>query len=259
MKSTRPTETICVPSLGLLYDGNLPEGKVEFHPMTAKEERILSGGFKDGNAMLDAVIKSCCPELPVALDDMLIADKYFILLSIRAFSYGSEYGLEIKCPDCSQKFRHALNLGFTTETDELEESNVFYIKTLEDDAKEPFEGTLPVSGDVIEFRLLRGKDEKAIAKYTEQHYAKRKVNDGNPSFTYRLGRHILTVNGEELSALDVRDYVENLIARDSIAFRDAIEKVDCGVDGTFSTRCPRCEEEIESTLTLGPEFFRPRY
>jgi len=259
---SKVAEYMTLPSMGLFYGGAIPEGKVEYFPMTAREEKILAGGFKDGNQLIDTIIKACVPTLTIPVEDLLIGDKFFMMLVIRAASYGSKYGMMITC-DCGQQFRHEVDLGFTGEDAEEgfdeEFSNVFKIKVPEEGAKEPFLVQLPKSKDMVEFRLLRGKDEKAIAKYAEQNMSKRKSKeDGNPAYIYRIARHIVSVNGDELSTMDTMAFVEDLIGYDSAALRNAIDAVDVGIDTQFTTECPKCDSVIESSLALGPEFFRPK-
>ena len=253
---SRPVEILTLPSKGLLYDGRVPDGLVEYHPMTAKEEKYLAGGFKDGNAIIDAIIRSCVPSLTVPVDDLLIGDKFFMMLVIRASSYGSSYGMEIKCPNCDKKFRHEIDLGFSEGSDE---DAAFSIKVLDDGAKEPFEVTLPKCKDTVQFRLLRGSDEKSIAKQIDREMQHRNKKEGNPAYIYRLARHIVSVNGEELDPKQAREYIEELIGLDSAVLRQEIDNVDVGVDTTFSTDCLYCNEEFEGVLAMGPEFFRPKY
>jgi hypothetical protein len=178
------------------------------------------------------------------------------MLTIRAASYGSSYGMEIKCPECDKKFRHELDLGFSEGSDEDES---FSIKVLEDGAKEPFEITLPKCGDAVQFRLLRGSDEKSISKQIDREMQVRNKKDGNPAYIYRLARHLVSVNGEELDPKQAREYIEDLIGLDSAAYRQAIDDVDVGIDTSFTVDCPRCNEEFEGVLTMGPEFFRPKF
>lgn len=251
----RPTFEMVVPSRGVLYEGQLPDGKVSYHPMTATEEKLLAGGSRGGVSVIDSILKSCMPDLPMPVDDLLTNDKYFILLVLRAQSYGSIYKFPVKCEGCEKKFVHEVNLGFS---DEEGTEDTFLVNVLSDDTVEPFEVKLPSSGDVLKFRLLRGKDEKAIQRFAESAASKGK-QAGDPSYIYRLSRHIVAINdNSELTSFEIQDYVSNMIGMDSNALRNAIEKADCGVDTTVKAICPLCDEENEFSLPMTPEFFRPR-
>jgi hypothetical protein len=245
-----------VPSRGVLYNGLLPDGEVTYNPMTGKEEKILAGGSRNGASVIDSILKSCMPDLPVSVDDLLTNDKYFMLLVLRAQSYGSIYKFQVKCESCARKFTHEVNLGFT-DTEE-EDDSAFMVRVLTADTVEPFEtDPLPSSKDVIKFRLLRGKDEKAIQRFAESAAAKGRQS-GDPSYIYRLARHLVAVNDKEIDAFEAQAYVENMIGMDSNALRNAIEKADCGVDTTVKAQCPLCDEDNEFLLPMTPEFFRPR-
>ena len=71
-----PTETVELPSLGLIYpkDNPLSSGKIEMKYMTAKEEDILTNQnyIKDGS-VLDKLIKSLIVS-KVNYDDLIVGD-----------------------------------------------------------------------------------------------------------------------------------------------------------------------------------------
>lgn len=250
----RPSFELTVPSRGVLYNGALPGGVVAYHPMTAKEEKLLAGG-RGGVGIIDSILKSCMPNLPLPVDELLLNDKYFMLLVLRAQSYGSRYRFPVKCDGCDRKFTHEVNLGFSVEGEE--EENTFSVRVLADDTVEPFEVKLPMSGDTIGFRLLRGRDEKQIQRFAESAAAKGR-QEGDPSYIYRRAKHIVTVNGEELDSFTAQAYVEEMIGGDSAAFDKAISDVDCGVDTGVKAECPICYEVNEFNLPMSSEFFRPR-
>ena len=91
-----PTETVELPSKGLLYPENseLSKGTVEIKYMTAKEEDILTNQsyIKDG-VVLDKLLKSVVIS-EINFDDLLIGDKNALMIATRILGYGSKYNFE---------------------------------------------------------------------------------------------------------------------------------------------------------------------
>ncbi len=88
-----PTETVTLPSKGLLYPETSPlsKGEIEMKYMTAKEEDILTNAnyLKNGTAidkLLQALIVT-----PIDYNELLIGDKNAILIAARILGYGKDY------------------------------------------------------------------------------------------------------------------------------------------------------------------------
>ena len=93
MSFTLPTETIELPSKGLVYPEGHPlsNGTIEIKYMTAKEEDILTNtNYISDGTVLDKLIKSIIVT-KVNFDDILIGDKNAIMIAARILGYGSEY------------------------------------------------------------------------------------------------------------------------------------------------------------------------
>lgn len=249
---TRPTYSMTLPSQGAFYEGKIPHGEITYSPMTAREEKMLAGAKGSAGSVLDQILKSCV-QLPsgMTVGDLLTADRFFILLILRSTSYGSEYKFTLTCGSCNQRFPHKVT---------LDDTEAFPVKVPEDGASEPFEVKLPIKGDTLKFRLLRGEDEKAIERAANQAI-NRGDAVGDPAYTLRLARHIVAINSDSVGPEKMSDtnrYIEKLIGKDSVALRNAIEAADCGVDITLRLNCPRCDDFIEQSMPMTAEFFRPR-
>ena len=95
-----PTETVELPSEGLLYpqDSPLSSGKVEMKYMTAKEEDILTNvNLIRNNTVLDKLLKSLLIT-KVELDDILVTDKNALLIAARILGYGKDYTVNFYNP-----------------------------------------------------------------------------------------------------------------------------------------------------------------
>ena len=143
-----PTETVQLPSKGLLYskDSPLSKGEVEMKYMTAKEEDILTNNnYISNGTVIDKLLQALIVTEGVNFNDLLIGDKNAIMIAARILSYGKDY-----------KF----NFGGKEYTVDLTG-----LKNKEVDIKEgknEFEFTLPHSKTTITFKLLTHSDEKTI-------------------------------------------------------------------------------------------------
>ena len=93
MEFKLPTETVDLPSKGLLYseDNPLSSGQVEIKYMTAKEEDILTNAnYINDGTVLDRLMKSLIVS-DINYNDLLIGDKNAIMIASRILGYGAEY------------------------------------------------------------------------------------------------------------------------------------------------------------------------
>ena len=196
-----PTETVDLPSKGILYpaDSPLASGALEMKYMTAKEEDILTNrNYIIKGTVIDRLLKSLIVSKDVNFEDLLVGDKNAVMLAARILSYGAEYIIQYN----DEEVKVDLN---KIENKELIES--LYVK-----GKNEFEFTLPSSGNKIGFRLLTHKLEKQIDR---EIAGLKKINkDASPEVTTRLKYIITSVDGLTESK-DIRNFVDNyLLAKD---------------------------------------------
>jgi hypothetical protein len=237
-KFTLPTETIELPSKGLLYpkDSELAKGTIEMKYMTAREEDILTNqSYIKNGTVLDKLMKSLIIS-KINYDELLIGDKNAIMVAARVLEYGKDYTFNYEGES------HTVDLS-TVENKPLNEE-------LFKDKPNEFSFTLPSSENVVTFRLLTHKDENAISRELE---GLKKINkDASPELTTRLKRLITSVNGER-ERVDINDFVDNyLLAKDSRALREHIKEFQPDVDLTFF---PESGDRIN--IPIGVNFFWP--
>jgi hypothetical protein len=234
-----PTETIELPSKGLLYpeDSELAKGTLEMKYMTAKEEDILTNqSYIKNGTVLDKLMKSLIVS-KINYDELLIGDKNAIMVAARILGYGAEYKFdyagEEQLVDLSSLDNKPLDEKlFTSRTNE-------------------FAFTLPKSKNNITFKLLTHKDEQDINRELE---GLKKINkDSSPELSTRLKYMIVSVE-EKRDKKDIREFVDNyLLAQDSRALREYIREIQPDVDLTFF---PDGSEDRVS-LPIGLKFFWP--
>ena len=214
-----PTETIELPSKGLLYpeDSELAKGTLEMKYMTAKEEDILTNqSYIKNGTVLDKLMKSLIVS-KIEFDDLLIGDKNAIMVSARILGYGSEYSFEYN--------------GETQTIDLSSLENKPLKEELFTNRLNEFEFTLPHSKNSVTFKLLTHKDEQDISRELE---GLKKINkDSSTELSTRLKYLITSVEGSR-EKKDIREFVENyFLAKDSRALREYIKEIQPDVDLTF--------------------------
>jgi hypothetical protein len=238
-KLSIPTETIELPSKGLIYPESSPlsSGKIEMKYMTAKEEDILTNqNYISKGTVLDELIKSLIVS-DAKYDDLIVGDKNALLVASRILGYGKDYtfmyGGEEQSIDLS-----------TIENKPIDES--LFTKGVNE-----FEYTLPSTSTVITFKLLTNHDEKKIAAELE---GLKKINkNASPEMSTRLKYMITSVGGNKDNKT-IREFVDNhLLARDSRALREYIKEVQPDVDLTFFPE----GSNTKVNIPIGLNFFWP--
>lgn len=251
-------ELIDLPSHGKLYAGItddpdiLERGAIRVRPMTVNEEKILTTPrlVRSGQA-LDMVFQNVIKSQgkggqPINPGDLLSSDRVYIMLWLRAVSYGNEYKFNLTCPSaaCTKRFEYEVDLGEHP------------IDEMPDGAEEPFTYTLPFSKYELTFRLPRGLDEMEIIKLQNQP---KKMNDTDESIVKRMSSCILAIkdpNGQELPHNVIEPFVESMRAGDASAFREELARVDSGIEDIKGIRCPHCDHEFDTPIPITENFFR---
>ena len=235
-----PTETVELPSKGLLYPENSPlaSGTIEMKYMTAKEEDILSNrNYIANGTVIDRLLESLLVNKEIKFNDILIGDKNAIMIAARILSYGKDY---------------IVNILGEKHTIDLTQFNPKVIdESLYTRGVNSFKFTLPSTQNEITFKLLTHGDEKDIEAEIE---GLKKINkEAAPEVTTRLKKMITSVNGStELK--DIRLFVdEYLLARDARALRAEYARVQPDID--LNLNIDGVEEG--TTLPIGLDFFWP--
>lgn len=237
-KLKMPTEIVELPSQGLIYPESSPlsSGKIEMKYMTAKEEDILTNqNYINKGTVLDELIKSLIVS-DVNYDDLCVGDKNGILVASRILGYGKDYTFTYGGEEYT--------IDLTTIENKSIDTKLFKKGINE------LSFTLPATGTPITFKLLTGQDDKKIKAEVE---GLKKLNkNSSPELSTRL-KYIITSIGNNRDNKDIREFVDNMLARDSRALREYIREVQPDVDLTFF---PNGSNE-KITLPIGLSFFWP--
>ena len=240
-----PTETVELPSKGLLYpkDNPLSRGKIEMKYMTAKEEDILTNqNYIKNGTVLDKLMQSLIVS-KVDYNDIIVGDKNAIMVASRILGYGKDYNFEYEGQEV------------VVDLSEIEPKWINEEHLVEPNKNE-FKYTLPHSGTDITFKILNNKDEKAIEADVK---GLKKINKlASPEMSTRLKRMITSVNGDS-DLKTIREFVDNyFLARDTRAFREHIKEIQPDMDLTFDFY-PEDGDDVQEQVRIpvGVTFFWP--
>lgn len=248
-KFTVPTETIDLPSKGLIYPKESPisSGQVELKYMTAKEEDILTNVnlLRQGLAiekMLVSLIKS-----PINYQELTIGDRNGLLIAARILAYGKDYEFSYRNPNTGEEERVEVDLQ-TLKYKELDWSKF--------NNSNEFEFVLPYSKNSVTFKVLTVGDDKKVDE--EIKGMKKSLGQEVGSISTRLKHQITSVNGD-FSVKTVRDFIDQgyLLSRDAVELRKYIDSVTPDID-TNVTFTLKDGTEVSTALPMTADFFFPR-
>ena len=237
-----PTETVELPSKGLLYPEGHPlaGGRLEMKYMTAKEEDILTNtNYIKNGTVIDKLLQSL---IITEFDygDLLVGDKNALIVAARVLSYGKDYSFDYVGES------HTVDVSLL---DHKELNPDLYKR-----GQNEFEFVLPATQNVVTFKILTHRDERSIEQ--EVKGLQKIQKDSAPEVTTRLKYIITSINGSR-EKKDVREFVETaLLARDARALREEYNKVTPDINLTFKFE-NRNGEDQEASIPVGLSFFWP--
>lgn len=237
-----------LPSKGKIYNTSV-DPHIELRSMTARDEmKRLSPSSTPLKTLAD-IIEGCCIEKPgVHVYDMSLGDYEFLLHKLRIVTYGEDYKVSLRCPECGEVIETVAQLG-QLDVKEFDEEKVKELQTF----------TLPKSNRVITLNFLSPRMvEEMEAKVKDM---KRRYKNVTIDFEtlVRLLTNIDLVDGEKKSETELDNIVTNLPALDLQKILNNIDMLNqqVGLDNILYLTCPKCGGEVTTFFRFGPEFFRP--
>lgn len=238
---------VILPTLGKLYlknDGSqvFPSGSVRISPMTVAEEKMLAQKNSDSSRKVVTLLNRVADFHGMDPTNLLVVDQFYLLMKVRALSYGSNYTFGYRCGECSHQFSHTINIETELTVDVVDE-----------DWAEPFDVHLPVSNKSIAFRLPRVFDEIELNK----RKISRKDASSDPTFVAILARCIASVDGEAFTNPRMAEgWLDKQAVRDREALTEALDAATPGYNTQIDITCPSCGYIHEEVLPMGADFFR---
>lgn len=250
-------------SKGHFYDDEW-DGVLHVEPWSTKEEQLLISPNINFNETLSRLI-SRCTDCPIPPEKLLLIDRQLLFIYMRCLSYGSEYTFAYRCEECEERVEHDINLE--TDLDVKYVDSLEFLESLDvgdvNDLQEPFELILPVLGNIIGWRLLRGNDERLVDKHMrkiskQSRRSKGVARDERSDYIFRAALRIEEVDGDKVDIRQAIEMIESLKGQDSLAFRQAIEAMSFGIDPELEANCRNCGYLNEVFMPLDKGFFRPK-
>lgn len=229
---------------------------VKARELIVEDEDLLSDpkALKRGTAttdLLNAITIECVNPGPYNFKDgnlnwrkVLQGDRLATILKVRIETFGVEYSYRTRCAKC--KSRHVIQIDLNDlELQKLPETSLGHAR----DARETLSTVLPKCGKRVEFILLRGSDDAAMAKLQKQN----KNAQSSSYLRYRI-RGIEGVNEP-----DWKSFLKKLSMRDSSFLRQAFEKADCGVNQSIEVDCNECDHWWIDEVAFTADFLFPKY
>lgn len=248
-------ERYTLPSHGLLYDSDI-NPDIKLRSMTVRDEMKRMAPANDGTIyrVLAEVIDDCLVEKPgISSYDMCIGDFQFLMHKLRIVTYGPEYKISCRCPNCGNYDDYVVNLE-DLSLDELKDFDKDKYLRLE----------LPASKKIVELNYntprILDNIEKEVDRVAKQYKKQNKVmSDVDWHLLYQLVYAIKTVDGQKLSVTQKETFCNNLVGRDYNAIINALDKLDqkVGLGLMFEVKCNQCGLNMSVPFRLTNEFFRP--
>ncbi len=242
-----PTETVTLPSKGLLYPETSPlaKGEIEMKYMTAKEEDILTNSnyIKNGT-VIDKLLQALIVT-PIDYNELLIGDKNAVLIAARVLGYGKDYTFKYTT-------KNGQEAEATVDLSKLEDKPID--NSLFKPGVNEFSFILPTSGNAVTFKLLTHGDEQKIEAEIK---GLKKINP-NSSFdvTTRL-KYIITSINNDRDVKAIRGFVDtSFLVPDAKALRNYYNKITPDVDMIFHPEDENYTGE-GITIPISLNFFWP--
>jgi len=242
------TKDIALPSKGLPYEGAVPDGKLTIRMMKVSDNKLLFSTAVPQNQRLNQIISRIVLDLPIPVTDLLIIDKFYIIVQSRILSLGADYTYKTTCDNCGRELTNTIDLSGLTSTCMSSDQLTRKLK-------------LPISGRELTLKQMTVGDEASSTNYLQSEKLKankqgKKVGE-EVLISYTLAMQIESVEGLEDDLHSKLEFIDNMCQRDYESIQQQLKKMEFGLDVNLMHTCPSCESEMFYSMPFSVEFFRP--
>ena len=249
MENYTITENFTLPSQGKIYEEPI-NPDIELRSMTTRDEMRRTAPSDLTYKPLCEMIEDCIvgKKPAVHVYDMCLGDFAFLLHKLRIVTYGSEYRLKVRCPNCGEYVN-----GVTDLKNEV-------VNEWDDSIMDNLEFELPKSKHKVRIKYTTPRMlDEVQSERTRRMKKAGSALELDPGLSLTVQALIDTVDGEKLSVSKLETFVDTLPAYDLKFILAKSEKINDGVglDTTIMVKCGRCGYDVVTTFRLEPEFFNP--
>jgi len=237
----QPFDMLPIPSEGKIYPHKKGEVKVAF--LNAADENMLtSPNLLMNGKFIKLLLERKILDPDFSYEKLHIGDRNAILVWLRATAWGPEYDIIVPYPDSDETFQSVIDLN-SLKIKKLEEEpdKYGYLSTI-----------LPHSNDVVVYRFLNMKDLEELIAIDEYERNVLELDYTN-TLTYRMERHIISINGETDSEI-LRDKILLMHPKDSRHLRTIIDKLESGIEQNITVKAPG-GESVDTYFPVNEELF----
>jgi len=214
-----------LPSEGRFYPEN-SNPQVIISPIKFEDEKDIVSNLRNKVNPVNLLLSKCVKGLDS--QRLLLIDKMFLLLKIRAISYGEIYPASIVCPKCSTESKIEINL------------NQLIVNPIPSDVTDPREVTLPKVKKTAKVRFPRISDEAYLTSQ-EEIYS-------------NLWRFVIELNGSN-DPVFIAKAIPKLPIMDIKKLVKEILRDDLGLNPKILFECGHCKTITKIEVPVNENFF----
>lgn len=223
---------------------------VVLRKMTGKEEAILADrrNQRNGGRLVTELLHSCMVRLgdlpkngTSTVAGMYSADRNYLLIKLRALTFGTELEAGYTCPNCNERLRVIEDL------DELPVRTLAHGESPDEIVVELEDGYTDKDGQVhtaLTLRLPTGEDEEAVASQVRQN-----ASLGKNALLARCLKSLGDIPRHRLEALGSR-ILSELTMTDRRLIDKALNQSAPGIDLIREIECINCGHVFKSSLDM---------
>lgn len=221
-----------LPSRGKIYPEASPlrSGEVKLRPMVGEDEEILATNQGDA---IDRLLEQCLDGNHKA-QDFYSEDKMYLLLMLRAISYGEHFPFKTRCQHCGATNDYNPSLLKDIHVNMLEQPGPF---------------SLELGETEIEWDFIDGVTEKKVSQ--------RAKRNNESEVTLMRAAAIVSIDGKSASPSEAIEFVRKAPVKHLRTLRQAMEEKAFGIVEKMLLECHACNQESEVPLALSADFFCP--
>lgn len=235
-------DLITLPSLGIFYPDK--RSTLMIRSLTANDEVLLtSPSIAQTGQATNMMLESVILDKNITLDNLMLCDKFGILLYLRSATYGDSMNVKIKCPHCSKSNETSFRLS------EIEIKEVIELP----DSEGLFSFTLPKykirnSPVTIKFKPLTVSIFNIISQELLSDTSEIKKNS-----TTKIKHQIVSIN-DKSDPVYIEKLIKTLPIIDFSALKSYIEKVEPGFNDKIGFVCPSCQHKFLERFDIDDQF-----